>query len=100
MWRLVSVITRKEFMDNFRDRRSIFNALLSVLINPLLYIAMFGFLNRAFSEQAERALQLPIVGAENAPNLVAYLDQQNVDILPAPEDVEAAILAGDVTWCW
>jgi sodium transport system permease protein len=96
MWRTIWTITRKEIIDNFRDRRSIFNALLSVSLNPILYIVLFGFMNRAFSEQATQTLQLPVVGAENAPNLIAFLDQQNVDILPPPADPEAALLAGDV----
>ncbi|MCA9931325.1 MAG: ABC transporter permease [Anaerolineales bacterium] len=96
MWQTIWTITQKEITDNFRDRRSIFNALMSVLLNPILYIVLFGFMNRAFSDQAAQALPLHVVGAENAPNLVAFLDQQNVDILPAPEDPEAALLAGDV----
>lgn len=96
MWRTIWAITRKEIIDNFRDRRSIFNALLSVSLNPILYIVLFGFMNRAFSEQATQTLQLPVVGAEHAPNLIAFLDQQNVDVLPPPADPEAALLAGDV----
>ena len=95
MWRLIGVITRKELTDNFRDRRSIFNASLNVLLTPLLYIALFGFMSRAFSEQAERQLQLPVVGAENAPNLIDYLEQRNVAILPPPADPETAILEGE-----
>jgi sodium transport system permease protein len=96
VWRTIWTITRKEIIDNFRDRRSIFNALFSVSINPILYIVLFGFMNRAFSDQATQTLQLPVVGSEHAPNLIAFLDQQNVDILPAPADPEAALLAGDV----
>ena len=96
MWRTIRTITGKEITDNFRDRRSIFNALFSVMINPVLYIALFGFMNRAFSDQAAQILQLPVIGADNAPNLVAFLDQQNVDILPPPEDPTAALLAGEV----
>lgn len=89
------VIFSKETIDNLRDRRSVLNAMVAVLMNPLLYIALFGFLNRSFSDQAERALQLPVVGAQNAPNLVQFLDQSNVDILPAPDDPEAAVRSGD-----
>lgn len=88
-------IIRKEATDNLRDRRSVFNALLSVLINPLLFIFLFGFLSRASSEQAAQTLQLPVVGRENAPNLVSFLDQQNTDVLPPPDDPEAALQAGD-----
>lgn len=96
MWRTIWTIIGKEATDNLRDRRSIFNALLSVLMNPILFIVIFGFTNRSFSEQAAQTLQLPIVGAEHAPNLVDYLDQQNVEVLPPPDDPQAALLAGDV----
>lgn len=96
MWRTLWTIIHKEATDNLRDRRSVFNALLSVLMNPILFIVLFGFLNRSFSEQAAQTLELPIVGPERAPNLVAFLDQQNVEVLPPPEDTQAALLAGDV----
>ena len=43
-----------------------------------------------------RQLQLPVVGAENAPSLIAFLDQNNIDIMAAPADPEAAARAGDV----
>jgi sodium transport system permease protein len=95
-WLLVGIIGRKEAVDNLRDRRSVFNALLSVLLNPLLYIVMFGFLNRAFADQVEQALQLPVVGAANAPNLVAFLDMYNLDILPPPDDPYTAVQSGEV----
>ncbi|MCA9868051.1 MAG: ABC transporter permease, partial [Anaerolineales bacterium] len=83
-------------VDNMRDRRSVGNALFAVLLNPLLYVVLFGFLNRTFSEQAERALALPVVGATNAPNLIQFLDQNNIDIVDAPEDAEAAVRRGDL----
>jgi sodium transport system permease protein len=96
MWDRIWIITIKETVDNLRDRRSVTNALFSVLFNPILYIFLFGFLNRSLSQQAERPLQLPIVGAENAPNMVQFLDQNNVDILPAPADPETAVREGEV----
>jgi len=83
MLRRLWIIIRKEIVDNLRDRRSVGNALFAVLINPLLYIVLFGFLNRTFSEQAEQALALHVMGRENAPNLVQFLDQNNVDIIDA-----------------
>lgn len=90
------IILNKEFVDNFRDRRSVTNALFAVLINPILYIALFGFLGRSFSEQAERPLELSISGAENAPGLIDYLEQNNVTINPAPADPATAVRGGDV----
>ena len=96
MLRRMWIIIQKEMVDNMRDRRSVGNALFAVLLNPLLYVVLFGFLNRTFSEQAERALALPVVGATNAPNLIQFLDQNNIDIVDAPEDAEAAVRRGDL----
>lgn len=96
MLRRMWIIIQKEVVDNMRDRRSVGNALFAVLLNPLLYVVLFGFLNRTFSEQAERALALPVVGATNAPNLIQFLDQNNIDIVDAPEDAEAAVRRGDL----
>ena len=96
MLRRLWIIVQKEIVDNLRDRRSVGNALFAVLINPLLYVVLFGFLNRTFTEQAERPLALHVLGAANAPNLVQFLDQNNVDILEAPADAEEAARRGDL----
>lgn len=96
MLRRLWVIIQKEIVDNMRDRRSVGNALFAVLLNPLLYVVLFGFLNRTFTEQAEQALSLPVVGAANAPNLIQFLDQNNIDIMDAPADAEAAVRRGDL----
>ncbi len=96
MLRRLWYIVQKEIVDNLRDRRSVGNALFAVLINPLLYVVLFGFLNRTFTEQAERPLSLPVLGAANAPNLVQFLDQNNVDITAAPADAEEAVRRGDL----
>ncbi|MCI0577380.1 MAG: ABC transporter permease [Chloroflexi bacterium] len=89
------IIAWKETIDNLRDRRSVGNALGTVLFNPIFYIVLFGFVNRSVSQQAERPLQLPVVGAAHAPNLVAYLEQNNVEILAAPAEPEAAVRSGE-----
>lgn len=95
MWDRIWIITGKEIVDNMRDRRSVLNALGLVLFNPIFYIVLFGFLNRSFTEQAERPLQLPVVGAENAANLVAFLEQNKVEILAPPADPEMAVRNGE-----
>ena len=95
MLQVIWTIIKKETTDNLRDRRSVWNSLFGVLINPIFYIIMFGFLNTSISGQVERALELPIQGAANAPNLVDFLDQHNIDILHPPAEIESAVLAGD-----
>ncbi len=82
----------KEVMDNFRDRRVILSTLVfGPLFGPVFLVLMIGFAERQTTERLESALELPVVGAEHAPNLIGYLKRQGVMIEPAPEDPEAAI---------
>jgi len=43
------------------------------------------------AEQIDEALELPVAGAEHAPNLVAFLIEQHVTVRPAPDDAQAAV---------
>ncbi len=96
MFQQILTVMRKETVDNVRDRRAMFNAFYAVLFNPIFYIILFGFINRTFSEQIERTIHLPVAGVNNAPNLVGYLEQNNVVIIPALENPEAAVRSGDL----
>ncbi|MCH9647376.1 MAG: ABC transporter permease [Deltaproteobacteria bacterium] len=90
-----AAVFRKEVVDNMRDRRTLAAALFYPLLGPLLVVLLLAVVGRSVSEQSETPLKLPVVGAENAPNLVAFLKQHNVEVLPAVEDPEGAVKAGD-----
>jgi len=82
----------KELLDNFRDRRVILNTLiLGPLLGPVLFSVMISFVAKQETERMEAALELPVVGAENAPNLVGWLERQGVIIEEAPDDPEQAV---------
>ena len=82
----------KEVRDNLRDRRAMFNVLvLGPVLSPVLIFALFWFGAKKEEERAMETLELPVIGAEHAPNLVDYLAQQGVEILPPPENPEEAI---------
>lgn len=91
----IGIVLRKELSDNFRDRRTLANTLLSALLGPLMLFLIFSVIGRTAGERAERPLELPVAGAAAAPGLMAYLEQRNVIVLPAPDDPEAAVRAGD-----
>jgi sodium transport system permease protein len=42
-------------------------------------------------EKLERTLELPVIGAEHAPNLMAWLEAQDVRAVAAPEDPDRAV---------
>ncbi len=79
------IVFVKESIDNLRDRRAVLSSLLmGPILGPALFaIAMSAMLSIATGE-LEKPLELPVIGADNAPNLVAWLDQRNTEILDPP----------------
>ncbi|MFP4334107.1 MAG: ABC transporter permease [Wenzhouxiangella sp.] len=88
---MMSVFT-KEVLDNFRDRRVILNTLiLGPLLGPVIFAVMISFMTSQATERMESALELPVIGAENAPALIGFLEREGVIIEEPPEDPEGAV---------
>jgi len=82
----------KEVTENLRDRKTVFNALvMGPLLGPVFFVMMMSFMINKQLSSAEKPLEIPVVGAEHAPNLVDWLRRQDVQVQPAPTDSEAAI---------
>ena len=93
----LGTIYKKEIRENLRDRRSLFNSvLLGPILFPILFIGLAYFTANKQQERAEEVLEVPVVGAEHAPNLVGFLEQQGVVIQPAPEDPESLVRSQQV----
>ena len=93
----LGTVFKKEVRENLRDRRSLFNSvLLGPILFPILFIGLAYFTGSKQQERAEEVLEIPVVGSENAPNLVNFLKQQGVVIQQAPGDPEAAVRSQDV----
>ncbi|HEX7803766.1 MAG TPA: ABC transporter permease [Pseudoxanthomonas sp.] len=91
-FRALMTVMRKELRDIFRDRRTLLLALgLSPLLTPLLIIGLGTLGESRARSQIEKPLELPVVGREHAPNLIAWLEGQNVTIKAPPKDINAAI---------
>jgi sodium transport system permease protein len=88
----MSTVFRKEVRENLRDRRALFNSLLlGPLLFPVLFVGMMWFLESAERDRAEKTLELPVVGAQYAPKLIRFLEQQGTVIQPEPENPEAMV---------
>lgn len=92
----LKVVFGKEIRESFRDRRSLTSALvMGPLFGPALFAAMMiGILNME-QQRAEETLEVPVVGAEHAPNLVDWLRQQGTVIKDPPGDPERAVKDND-----
>jgi len=90
------VIFEKEMLDNLRDYRSWVTGVFWALFGPLILGGMIMLLGNTIRDKVEESLRLPVLGAENAPTLIAFLEQQDVIIESAPADPQAAVIAGDI----
>src|SRR5690606_5104365 len=82
----------KELVDLLRDRKTMaLSLLLGPVIIPLLILGMGTLAEKKMRTQLESTLELPVVGADRAPNLVAFLETRNIKPLPAPADPDQAV---------
>jgi len=83
MWRTVRIVWKKELTDHLRDRRTaamIF--LLSVAMGPLMLVGLTYFVSN-IEEKADKK-EFYLLGQEYAPQLVNFLQRQDVKLkLPA-----------------
>lgn len=88
------IVARKELQDLFRDRRTVMLGLLMMpLLFPALILGMGSLAERKARTQLEGVLELPVIGAGHAPNLVSFLESQNIRVLPPPRDPDAQVRA-------
>ncbi len=86
------IVFLKEVRENLRDKRTLITALFTgPLIGPLFFVLIVNVMISRQLNQAEAPLELPVIGASNAPNLVEALRQQGFDPQPPVADPIAAI---------
>lgn len=88
---MIRTVFKKELTDGFRDRRSLFSALFfGPLFGPVVFAAVLTTTLKVEEERAEKPIEIPINGAEHAPNLVGFLEMHGVRCeAPIPDPVAA-----------
>ncbi len=82
----------KEVRENLRDRKTVMNALvIGPLIGPVLIGLILSVVVSRETKRADKPLELPVIGAEHAPNLINYLRTQNITIESGPSHPERAV---------
>ena len=91
MMRTIFTVFIKEVLDNFRDKRTLSSALImGPIFGPIMFAFVINISIERSLESAESTLELPVIGQEYAPNMVAYLHSRNIDAVDGPEDLAAA----------
>lgn len=90
----VRTVFAKEVVDNFRDRRTLLTALvMGPLFGPILFAFVINLSVKQTLTSDGEALDLPVIGAEYAPNLIDYLRSHNINVEEGPATRDAAIEA-------
>lgn len=94
MIRTCATVLVKEIVDNFRDRRTLFSALImGPLFGPLLFALIINLSIEQSLSTNSVSLELPVIGRENAPVLMRYLESQNIRVVAGPETRDVAVAA-------
>ncbi|HEY4368489.1 MAG TPA: ABC transporter permease [Steroidobacteraceae bacterium] len=81
--RAIRAVFAKEVLENLRDRRVIFSAFFfGVLLAPAIFALTTTLASNRITRDQDRPLQLPVVGAEQAPNLIRFLRENGAQIVP------------------
>ncbi len=77
------IVCRKEIADNARDRRTLFSAFVfGPLFGPVLFAVLVNLVVSQAVSSGDRRVAVPIVGAAQAPNLIAFLAARGIDAEP------------------
>jgi len=94
MTEALGIVFRKEVLDNFRDRRTLLSALLlGPLFGPILFAFVINLSLKQSMADTDEVLDLAVIGAEHAPNLLRFLESRNIVAGDAPVDRDAALQA-------
>jgi sodium transport system permease protein len=92
------IVCRKEMLETLRDRRTLFSLLLGPLLGPLLFVVLINVVISQNLSSLERPLDVPILGADRAPNLVAFLTARGIrpagSTIETVDEAAAAVAAG------
>jgi len=94
----VLTVFRKEFLENLRDRRTIFSALLfGPLLGPLFFVLMINLMQQQAESRDEERVEVAVAGGDLAPNLLALFAERGIKVKPVSLDetgARAAVIAG------
>ncbi|WP_341939036.1 ABC transporter permease [Marinimicrobium sp. C2-29] len=96
--RKILIIAQKEIIDNLRDKRSVFFALVygAVLMPALMFGPLIYATQEQFSQGPETPVTIHVEGEERAPNLINHLHRNNIDAETAPENYREQLMDGEL----
>jgi sodium transport system permease protein len=92
MSRGIRVVFLKEVLENLRDRRVVFSAFFfGVLLAPMIFALTTTLASQRIVRSQDQPLKLPVVGAQYAPNLMRFLQENGIEVQQIQADVDEAV---------
>ena len=85
------IVFFKEFRETMRDRRSLMLLVLFTLMYPVMLGVLLNQQIKRATKPEREGIELAVIGAAQAPNLMAQLKQKNVTVQPVGAMSEEAI---------
>jgi sodium transport system permease protein len=93
-------VCRKEIIETLRERRTLFSLLLGPLFGPILFTVLINVMVSRNLTSQDEVLEVPTLGAEHAPNLIAQLRARSIETVEKHDikdvDDAAALVATGV----
>lgn len=93
----IAIIFSKEVLDSTRDVRSWATGLFWALFGPIMMGGLLVMVGFSLRDEIQKPVVLPVQNPENAPGLVQFLKQHDMEVVPAPADPVAAVKDGDAS---
>jgi sodium transport system permease protein len=90
----ILTVFKKEMVDHLRDGRSILISMIYPLMGPLLLGLMFLFAGGGMRVNEGAPLVVPVVNAENASDLVRFLEREGATMQPLVGDAWSLVSGG------
>jgi sodium transport system permease protein len=72
-------VCRKELIETLRERRTLLSLLLGPLFGPILFAVLINMTVSRNLTSLDEVLEVPVLGAERAPNLIASLRARSIE---------------------
>ena len=88
----VLTVCKKEILETLRERRTLTSLLLGPLFGPILFTVLMNVMISRNLSSLDEVLEVPMLGAEHAPNLIAHLRASSIEPLEQHDvkDVDGA----------
>ncbi|MCP3675253.1 MAG: ABC transporter permease [Gammaproteobacteria bacterium] len=88
----IITVTKKEIIDNVRDRKTLISSIfMGAIFMPIIFVVMMNYIIGMQQDKAESQLEMTIMGIENAESFISFIKTKDVKIKEFSGNAKQAI---------